>query len=312
MSRRAVPSFAWSFFVAGCVVGCSSEPAASNPAVDSGIAPKDTGAAVQDTPPREPCSEPVDERPSGSQCVKTVGGKAVDSSGAPVANKRISICGQICFFSETGADGTFAANIGQFIKVESFAANVHGRPDYASIFVKLPKTIGDNVALADLVVPKFPTADWKKLPFDATKKIVTAQTLTQGDITLSFAAGTEVELDLEDAELGAQGELFRVIKVEEKDYPPAFKDAQVFALYAMTPFDSRYTNKVAVTVAQNGGLAAGTAVEFVVLGNEFVRTPFTAGTMQVAARGKTTATGAVTDVGEGLSYLTWLGVRKAP
>lgn len=272
--------------------------------------------AKSETAPPPPCSEPMDEWPTpDSQCIKTVSGKVVDTTGAPVANKTISVCGTICFYGKTGNDGTYVTNVGHHIPVATFAASVHGRPDYASLYVKLPATTADTITLPDMVVPKFTSTTDVRVPFDATSgKVMGAKTVTSGDVTLSLADGTSVELDLEDVELvmaGMGGDLFRAVKMDTANYPGWGKDVGIKLLYAGAPFDSKYDKKVGITISDAAGMAPGTPVEFVACGNEFLKTPFTAGTLQVVATGKVSADGKSiqTDPGEGLTYVTWIGVR---
>lgn len=318
MHSRSVFFLALSLFAS--VAACGSE-SSNNTNSDAGTG-TDTGSktdtgAVEDAPPPAPCSEPVEERPAGSQCVKTVTGKAVDTTGAPLpAHKLVSVCGQVCYFGETAADGTFTANIGKFIKVANFAASVHGRPDpstptvgaYASLYEKLPASTADNIVLPTLVLPKLGPST-AKLPLDDKGVVTAATNLTDGDVTLNIAANTEVEIDLEDVALGEDGKLFRAVKIESKDYPSFAKDANVVLLWAATPFDAKFKTKVGLTINATGGLAEGAAVEIIALGNDFLREPFTAGKLQVVATGKVTGGKIVTDAGQGLDYLTWFGVR---
>lgn len=295
--------------VSGFVAACGSD--SNTPATTSTDAGGDTKVdPVGETgTPAEPCSEPAEERPVGSQCVKTVTGKVVDASGAPLpAKKLVSVCGQVCFFGETAADGTFVAKVGRYIKVSNFAASVHGRPDFVSLYEKLPAGTSDDIALPTMVLPKVP-ADGAAIPMDSKDVVTDATMLSDGDLTLNIAAGTAVELDLEDVELGETGKLFRAVKIETKDYPTFAKGANVAMLYAATPFDAKFTKKVAVTFKAVGDLAEGTAVEIVALGNDFLREPFTAGKLEVVATGKVTGGRVVTDAGQGISTLTWLGVR---
>jgi hypothetical protein len=295
---------------ASTTVACSSGDSSGGtaPTTDSGTAKSDTGTST-DAPPAEPCSEPASERPAGSQCVKTVTGKAVDTTGAPLPKgKLVSVCGQVCYFGETLADGTYKAQIGKYIKLGDFAASVHGRPEYASLYEKLGSSTAEDIVLPTLVLPKLP-ATGDKLPLDDKGFVVAATTLVAGDVTLSIPAMTEVELDLEDVALGEEGKLFRAVKVETKDFPTFAKDPKIAALYAATPFDAKFKNKVAVTIVAPAGLADGTAVEIVGLGNDFLRSPFTAGSVQVIATGKVAGGRVVTDAGQGLEYLTWIGVR---
>jgi hypothetical protein len=298
------------------VAACSSTDPPSSSAGDTGTGTVDTGGVVTDSitstdTAKVPCSEPIEDRPAGSVCVKTVTGKVVDPTGAPVAGKLVSVCGSICFFGETGADGSFSATVGSFIKVSNFAASVHGRPTHASLYEKLPLSgMGDIALPATMVLPPMP-ATGTLIPTD--KRIVTATApLTHGELSLTFQTGTEMELDLEDVELamaGKGGDHLRAVKVAEKDYPAFVKGANVKLLYAATPFDAKFTKKVAVTINATGGIAEGTAVEIIALGNEFLKEPFTAGVVEVVATGKVSGGKIVTDVGQGISTLTWIGVR---
>ncbi len=305
------------FFLASClsVAACSSEPAAGNNSKDSGTVVADgrTDTKVdEDAPPAEPCLEPG---PAGSQCVKTITGKVVDDTGAPLDKKLVSVCGKICFFGETTADGTFVTKVGQNIKVADFAAAVHGRPDHASLYETVPVTTDENIALPQtLVLPKLnPTG--MKIPMDSKRVVTAAVAVTDGDITLNFEANTELDLDIEDIGLvseGKPGDHLRIVKIADANYPTFAKGANIKVLYALAPFDLKFLNKkVPVTIKGNAGLAPNTVVEFVGLGNEFIAEPFTAGKLEVVATGKVSADGMtiVTDAGEGLKTLTWLGVR---
>jgi hypothetical protein len=311
MSSRSVLALPLLFLFA-----CSgSESGPSTSTSDTGTATGDTGSTGGDTAVMdstiEPCSEDPSERPPGSQCVKTVTGKVVDPAGGTIpAGKLISVCGSICFFGETNADGTFTAKVGKYIKVSNFAASVHGRPDHASLYEKLPATMTEDIALANtMFIPAMP-ATGTAIPIDKDRIVQTAQVVTHGDVTLSFPAGTTVDLDLEDVELWTDkkgGEHLRAVKVAEKDYPSFVKGSTVKALYAMTPFDAKFDKKVSVTI-KNTGMPDG-PVEIVALGNEFLKEPFTAGVLQVVGTGTAKSGTVTTDTGVGLSYLTWLGVR---
>jgi hypothetical protein len=251
--------------------------------------------------------EPMDEWPAGSTCVKLVSGKVLDTTGAPVKGKTMSVCGTICFYGKSGSDGSYTVPVNSHIVVGDFAASVHGRPDFASLLIKLPAGSADNVTMPDMIVPALP-AMGNPIPIDdASGKILSATTVKGGDVTLSFQAGTKADLDLEDVADTATGNQLRVSKVEAKDYPPFAKDAGVTALYAVNPFDSKYDKKVGIEIA-NTGIADG-PVEFVILGEEYISKPLTAGLPVVVATGTVTGGTAKTNDGEGLNILTWIGVR---
>ncbi len=83
------------------------------------------------------------------------------------------------------------------------------------------------------------------------------------------------------------------------------------ALWALAPFNLLASPKLAVRVANRTGMAPNAAVDFVVMGQEGLVAPLTAGRAIVAAAGHVSADGMsiTTDPGEGISYVTWLGVR---
>jgi hypothetical protein len=310
------------------VAACSSESNNNNNSTkDTGTSGGDTGVkdtATEDTAPKvcgeaevpAMCETPMGGAPAGSQCVRAVTGNVKDTAGAPVGCKLVSICGKECYFGETRDDGTFTGKIGTFIKVADFAASVHGRPHHASLYEKVPTGTADLIALpTTLVLPMF-NMTGTKIPIVkvGTKRLVqTAIDITDGDVTLKFAADTEVELDLDDMAMvdeGLPGDHLRTVKVAPAQYPTFAKDANIKVLYAASPFDMKYINKkVPLEIKDTGGIAEGTAVEIIALGNEFLEEPFTAGKLQVVANGKITGGKVVTDAGEGLSYLTWIGVR---
>jgi hypothetical protein len=286
-----------------CVAACSSEKASPAAAADVGVEVGDVGAESI-----EACSTPS-EIP-GAECVLSVAGKVVDTTGAPVVGKTVSVCGTTCFFGKTDQTGAYDTFVGSLIRVADYAVVVHGGPEVASMYVKLPSAEDRRIAFeAPLVLPRMP-ATGPRLPFDDQWMIDAAGSVTVGpenEVTLAFEAGTKVELDIEDVALGEKGEQVRFVKVDPKDYPPFAKEAGLSLLYAATPFGSTYSKKLTVTIDKTG-LPDG-EVELVAVGKEFVQLPATAGTPQVVAKGKVAGGKLATDPGEGLSYLTWLGAR---
>ena len=98
----------------------------------------------------------------------------------------------------------------------------------------------------------------------------------------------------------------------DAQHAPAFAvSALVSSVYALAPFDLVSTSKMPVQIPNRTGLAAGSAVEFVAMGDQVFLDPFTGGLPIVAALGHVSADGltVATDPGEGLLFLTWFGVR---
>ncbi len=287
------------------VAACGSSDSGPSATTDSGKA--DTGGGETIGPKK--CEE------AGTVYVKNATGKVTDIAGKSLVGKSISVCGNICYPGTTAADGTFDVAIDECIKVEIFSVSVHGRPDYASLYQRAPALTGTSIVLTDVFkLPLLPT-DGPKIPMDdKTGEVATKATIENGGLSLTFDAGTHVGLDIEDIELAALGQKLRVTKVETKDFPPFTKGQNVLALYAANPFDAAFTKKkVGISFAAPAGLAAGAKVEFVALGNTFLSAPFDAGLLVVVGGGSVSSDGKTvsTDAGQGLSALTWVGVRAA-
>lgn len=304
MSRR--PLLVVTLVIVGAACSSPDEPSGSSPVADSGGDTRDGG---RDTAPPPPCSDPSDD--PAAQCVETVSGKAVDTTGAPIAKKVVSVCGNVCYYGQTTEDGTFVAKIGNFINVANFAAYVHGRPGYVGLFEKLPLGPTRTIVLPAPMVLPIPPASGPSLGVDAATRLAKAKAITSGDVTLAFEEGTEVQLDLEDVELGEKGQELRVVKVDLKDTPVFAKGQSALLLYGAMPFDAKFSKKVGVTIANDGGLTEGSAVELFALGSDFVKLR-TAGKLVVQATGKVVGGKIQTDPGEGITLLTWIGVRAKP
>jgi hypothetical protein len=321
-NRLPYPALFTLFFAA---VGCSSSTSGDTPPADTGTGTTDTkvGGGTDtsgDTPADEDCSEAVEDRPPLSACVRHVTGKAVDVAGKPLADLVVSVCGGVCYFSKTIADGTFDAHIGRFINHTQFSVLVHGRPKYASLYDALPAPgSGDLINIATpIMVPAY-DAIGDVLPADGSP----AGSATAGAITVSWPAATEFDLDVEDVADKETGRTMKSAKWTDLTKVPTFATGKGFlSLYALAPFDMKTctkrpcesTNlvKLSVTITNETGLPAGTAVELLVLDTDLFSVPFTAGTAKVAATGKVSADGKTitTDPGQGLTSLTWIGVRK--
>jgi len=332
------------FFLTSCGSSDSTPP---QPTTDSG---KDTGTITDggdggDTAVA-PCSEPVEDRPAGSVCVRRVKGSVTDAAGKVIPQTlgsdgkmhglTISVCGSICYYGETGADGTFDTEVGHYLTVDKFATLIHGRPDYASLYVAIPKPdASDVITLVDkLKIPQLPATGPVLVKDDGTGSLTlpASSPITSGDITLTFPAGTVIERDIEDvtfdtdADKGKQdkGKTFRVAVGSMADPPPFAKGSKVVGLWVISPFDAKFTDgktpakamKVGVSVKNPDvtKLPAGSKVEFIAMGDELINTPFTGGALQVVAKGTVSSDGTKidTDSGEGITYMTWLGVQPAP
>ncbi len=292
--------------LAACGTATPGAPADAAPAdapradVATDTTPAVDAATDDDVPP---CSVRPDA--AGVACVRRVRGRVVDFAGAALANHVITYCGPACFSATTGADGAFVVEVNNFVAAREYTLQVHGRPAHASAWWAGLDPAGEEVTFPEaLAVPRYEDV--------GTEIAQTAPgSYTAGDVTVTVPAGARVEFDVEDFELAALGRTLRSTRVEMGRAPAFAREAGLSAVWALAPFNLLCDRPMAVRVANRAGLPAGSAVDFVVMGNEIVTPPITAGRPVVAAAGHVSADGATiaTDPGAGVSYLTWIGVR---
>jgi hypothetical protein len=131
-----------------------------------------------------------------------------------------------------------------------------------------------------------------------------------------------VKLDVEDVASDALGRQFRALSI-----PAAQRDAfadpklSVTALWALTPFEAAIVDEATLapalarlTAENTLGLPADTPVEWLALGSYLFADWVKPARFEVVATGKVSSDGARVemDAGQGVRYLTWLGVRKKP
>ncbi len=291
------------------LTGCGSSSSTPDAATD---APRDARADVSDASAVDDLPEddvpPCSVRPDASNvaCVLRVRGRAVDTSGAALGNTVVTYCSTTCYASTSDASGEFTVTVGDFIDTSVYSLLVHGRPDHASVYVRSPAAVDGVVTMpAPVAVPRY--VDVGPLLPEGSP----GGTFTAGDVTLTVSPGTTLEFDLEDALLGELGRRFRAAYVPTAQAPVFAREANLSAVWALAPFNVIADHPVAVRVANRAGLAAGSAVEFVALGQDILSAPPTAGRPIVVATGHVSADGmsATTDPGTGISYVTWIGVR---
>lgn len=301
---RALP-LPIALMLAACSDPAPAVMAARDATVDTAIdLPGASDATADDA--GDPClSRPADRAP-GSVCVRRVEGRVTDLDGAPLAGRPITVCGPACFIATTSADGSFSVDVGDWIEVAIYSVQAHGRPDYASVYVPLSAPRDGVARLPEaLSLPRYAPAG-PELPDGAT-----GGTVTSGDVTLTVAPDTRLELDLEDVDLGPLGRRLRVAPVPVDRAPSALVEASLSGLYALAPFALLASRPIAVTLPNRARLPAATAVEFVALGVEPFTPPINAGLAVVAALGRVSDDGATvtTSPGEGLRTLSWIGYR---
>jgi hypothetical protein len=253
------------------------------------------------------CNDPMDPLPDGGVCMTTATGRLVDEQGAPLAGLVASVCAVACYLGTSGADGTFEVVVGEHLLVDDYALHVDGRPDHASYYVALPPLDGSGALrfASPLRVPSLPASG------PAIAADLSAQSLSSGDVTLTLAAGTQVQLDVEDVEAKAKGRELRVVAVDAAMLPFAAAAGAPDALYALQPFEATFSQPARVSFANRAALPAGAAVEVTAMHGLVGTTP-PAGPFTHAATAHVSADGTRIDLdaGEGVGELTWLALKK--
>lgn len=268
-----------------------------------------TGRDV-DARPSTPCSAPPERRPPNSTCVRSVRGRVTDLTGAPLAGRFITFCGPVCFFGETGMDGSFDLQPGDFLDPALYGVNVHGRPEYAPLYVALAGPVsaaGGLVVAEPIALPRY-AEPGPEMP-DPT----VGGTVTAGDVTVTIPRGAQVEYDLEDVSLESLGRRLRVAPIPMDRLPAFAREATLAALWALGPLNFASSLPMPVRLRNVAALPAGASVELLSLETDFLAHPETAGRAVLVARGTVTPDGAFVETapGEGLRRLTWVGYRPA-
>jgi len=264
-------------------------------AVDATTAPDLTGAA--------PCSD--SNPPPGSVCPLEVTGQFANNAGLALDKVVVSVCAGLCFYGKTDAMGNFDVSVDMPIVLADFAFEAHGRPDAASYYTPLPPGSGPTLSYAQ-ALPLL------RLPASGTQILAdgTQQTVTGDDITLDIPAGSKVLFSVEDFGV-AHGHELRTLQLGSPSALPfGVTTPPLSALYALSPFEAAFDKKVGLSIVNRTGLPANAPVEILVQSGLLNDKP-PAGVMVHAANAHVSADAQtiVTDAGEGIVELTWIGLR---
>jgi hypothetical protein len=273
-------------------VGCGS----------SGAAPSDAGLAIPPDAFPATCVPAVD----GGTCVLGAQGRVTDLDGLPLGHLTMTFCGNACFGTQSDDAGVYYIPIGFVLDTQNYAIHVNGRPDHGVDYLRL-RADEPPVVSATMRTPLLPPSPVRLPPDDAG----TASSVAVGDLTLVVAAGTTFALDIEDYENGDLGRTLRVAQVPLAKAPPYAASAHLAAIYVLAPSGATASAKMGVTLRNAAGLPPSSAVDFMVLGDNYFSTPPNVGQLTVQAQAHVSADGKTiqTDPGEGIIELTWLGVR---
>jgi hypothetical protein len=305
-----------------CLIGCGndSEAADANGGGNGGSGGS-ADAATGGTAGQGGCIDDPRFRPPGGVCLEHVSGTVVDGTGAPVPALSVSVCGAVCYYGESDATGAFDVEVRAHVIPKDYSTLPHGRPDRTSFYYQLPLDAQDSIAVGELRVLDLPPTG-PSLVVKSDKLGAPAQTATSGAVTLHVLDGVSVKLDVEDIAVGADGKMFRALTIPEAQrdhFAPAALG--LVALYAFTPFEVAFVDAttsdsalVQLEIDNEAALPANSPVEFLGLGSYLFPAWVPPAEFQVVATGTVSADGQklVMDTGQGIPYLTWLGVRPAP
>ena len=261
----------------------------------------------------------------GSVCVERVRGRLLDEQGEPVGGVVTTVCGSIsCSPGLSDADGRFVVEVGSYLTPAEFSIIAHVRElDMASFYFQLPpEASGPDIDVGDLLQLRMPV-DGVPLVAKQDDPSAPAQTLTSAEVTLEVPQGVQIQLEFDDVALGDEGRTYKVLRVPAERQTAFVPDELgVAAVWAFYPFEASFrplADPFALTTARlsfpnDSGLPASSAVELLALGSFVFPTWVTPATFEVVATGQVTADGLRIEMspGEGVSYLTWIGIRPAP
>ncbi len=307
MSLAALGLMAW---------GCGSESASadgSGGVAGSGGLDGGAGAAGADAG----CTG--DPSPQ-ARCIKSVSGRVVDGQGSGIGKLLMSVCGSICYYGETEANGAFNVAVGARLDPAQYSTLPHGRPDRTNFYFQLPDSAADDFVAGDLLSLALPSGG-EALVVKSDQNGAPAQSVTHAGVTLDVPAGVVVKIDVEDIALGSDGKLFRALRVDAAQHAAFVQPSMnVVELFHLTPFETGFQDdqgkptKVQLSFPAPAGFAAGEAVEVLALGSYLYPEWLTPARFELIATAKVSTDGTRVDMdpGQGIEYLTWVGLRKKP
>ena len=250
---------------AGLAAGCGGEAARGPTDAGSFGGPADlSGGRLPDATPSDCTDAPGD----GGVCLRLVEATIIDEQGAPLGGVLTSVCSTgDCYFGMSGSDGRVSVAVGARVPIDAFTLVLHGRPDRAGYFVRLPPIAGG--------VARFPKPlRLVNLPASGPEVAVdgTAQTLVSNEVTLEVPKGTTLSPSVEDFIDAQHHPQFRSRRVPPA-LAPAFLDGQApsaNALYAVSPYEADLQGDVSgvrLSFANFSSAPPGTAFDLLGLGS---------------------------------------------
>ena len=235
----------------------------------------------------------IAETPGGH----TARGRVVDLSGAPVFDLYVTVSTEFCIPDRTAADGTFAVrNVGPGgnKRLILYGPTAKAGP-YASLSFAL--TGADD---ADLDLTKPIVTPRLDAPLAYRPDVVEPQRLATAD-------GFAITIRAADLKIEGFGEpkLYAVSIPREKAPPFGPIVDRLHALYVLEPLQSTLAKPAPIELPNPQALAVGAKVDIVAL-------DYWKGALVPRAKGHVRADGkVVSDDGEGITELTWVGFAPA-
>jgi hypothetical protein len=310
------------FAVVACLVGCGSDDASPTAAATS--ASTGGGAGAGGTGGGAPCSGDTEEYPPEAVCIERVRGRVVDDAGAGLGEVLTSVCGPVaCNPGESASDGSVVVEVGYHILPGEWSALAHVRAiDRAPFYFALPADAqGPEIDVGDLLALAMP-ASGPAVVTQTDGAGAPAQTVTSNEVTLDVPNGVQLWIGIDDVALGAAGKQFRALRVPD-EHSGAFAEAALglSAIYALYPFEAALrpegqpgeTALARLSFPNPANLPPDSAVEFLAHGSFVYLDWVTPAAFEVVATGAVTSDGLriEMDPGEGVPYLTWIGIRPA-
>jgi hypothetical protein len=222
---------------------------------------------------------------------RTVMGEVIDLSGAPVVYVVVTVSDEVCVPDRSSASGSFTI---ERVKDGSQRLIVYGETasdgPFASVVVPID-VVGDTTRADPIRVPHLD----ERHPIDPLAQV--PQVITSGDgLRLVIEPGTLTLAPFFEPEILVA----RVPVTAAPSFVP--EDVELLDLHVLHPIRSRLEPPAAIEFPPNPALAPGTAVTFHAL-------DYDTGLLTPVASGTVNTDGApVTDPGEGIPELTWIGV----
>jgi hypothetical protein len=281
--------------------GCSSSDAGKAAADGDGGAEGGGGPSDLDA---NGCHQNSGGIVPGTLCIRSVEAKVLDIDDKPVAGLTVSACGGVCVPATTAADGSVHLKAGYYFLNPGFLLAL-GRSRYAGYVTLLPPATSDVVFPSPFRIPRLPDAG-ESFPASGA-----AGSVSSAGLTLTLSAQTKVDVDSITFQT-PDDQAFRAVAVPI-ERGPGFLDPSlgVELLYAVGPLETKLDPPAPLSLPNAKSWPAGAVVELLVHG--YLKDEPGYGTMAKTATGRVSADGAriVTDDGQGITLLTWIGVRRA-